>query len=71
MAKLKHFELYQDKQQRGCLLHFLIGNSRDYTWKAAEIEPWKLAIGRSDTWHKAHIALLYRQDADVIFIQEL
>lgn len=39
----------------------------DYTWKAAGIEPWRLAVGGSDTWHEAHRALLARHDVDLLF----
>ncbi|MDA0840964.1 MAG: hypothetical protein O3B01_31580 [Planctomycetota bacterium] len=39
----------------------------DYTWKVAGIEPWQLAVGGSDTWHKAHRALLDRHEVDLIF----
>ena len=39
----------------------------DYTWKAAGIEPWRLAVGGSDTWQKAHQALLERHDVDLLF----
>ncbi|MEI6149839.1 MAG: uroporphyrinogen decarboxylase family protein [bacterium] len=39
----------------------------DYTWKAAGIEPWRLAVGGSDTWHEAHRALMARHDVDLLF----
>jgi hypothetical protein len=39
----------------------------DYIWKAAGIEPWKLATGGSESWHEAHLKLLDRHDADLIF----
>ncbi len=39
----------------------------DYYWKAAEIEPWRLALGGSETWHQAHIRLYERHKPDIIF----
>lgn len=39
----------------------------DYVWKVAGIEPWRLAAGGSDTWHKAHLALLDRHQPDIIY----
>jgi hypothetical protein len=39
----------------------------DYLWKVAGLEPWKLAVGGSDTWHRAHMALLNRHHPDVLF----
>lgn len=38
----------------------------DYLWKAAGIEPWRLASGGSETWHAAHVALLERHRPDVL-----
>lgn len=38
----------------------------DYLWKVAGLEPWRLACGGCDTWHKAHIALLERHAPDVM-----
>ncbi|MCX8052950.1 MAG: hypothetical protein N3B12_04010 [Armatimonadetes bacterium] len=39
----------------------------DYVWKAAEIEPWKLACGGEETWFQAHIKLYERHRPDIIF----
>lgn len=39
----------------------------DYLWKVAGIEPWKLAVGGNETWHKAHLSLLRRHNPDLIF----
>lgn len=41
----------------------------DYTWKAANLEPWQLACGGSETWHKAHLAMLERHDVDIIWYE--
>jgi hypothetical protein len=38
----------------------------DYLWKPAGIEPWYLALGSSETWHRAHMALLERHRPDVL-----
>jgi hypothetical protein len=39
----------------------------DYYWKAAGIEPWRLALGSAQTWHTAHTALYERHKPDVVF----
>jgi uroporphyrinogen-III decarboxylase len=39
----------------------------DYVWKAAGIEPWQLACGDHETWHRAHLALLDRHRPDLIW----
>ena len=39
----------------------------DYTWKPARIEPWQLACGGSETWHRAHMAIFERHAPDVIY----
>ncbi len=39
----------------------------DYYWKIAGIEPWKLACGSSESWHRAHIALYERHRPDILF----
>ena len=28
----------------------------DYLWKVAGLEPWQLACGDHETWHRAHMA---------------
>lgn len=38
----------------------------DYIWKVAGLAPWQLACGGSNTWHKAHIALLERHAPDLL-----
>jgi len=38
----------------------------DYSWRVAGLEPWQLAFGGSDTWHRAHMAVLERHGTDVI-----
>ena len=39
----------------------------DYHWKAAGIEPWQLACGGSDTWHKAHMGLYKRHQPELLW----
>lgn len=39
----------------------------DYIWKVAGLEPWQLACGDHETWHRAHIALLERHQPDIIW----
>lgn len=39
----------------------------DYLWKVAGIEPWQLACGDHETWHRAHLALLERHQPDLIW----
>jgi uroporphyrinogen-III decarboxylase len=39
----------------------------DYYWQVAELEPWQLACGGSETWHQAHLALLERHQPDLVF----
>ncbi len=41
----------------------------DYIWKVANLEPWQLACGGSETWHKAHLAMLERHDVDIIWYE--
>ena len=38
----------------------------NYIWKVAGIEPWRLAFGGDETWHKAHMALYHRHKPDMI-----
>ncbi len=38
----------------------------DYLWRVAGLEPWQLACGGRETWHRAHLALLERHDVDAI-----
>jgi uroporphyrinogen-III decarboxylase/glyoxylase-like metal-dependent hydrolase (beta-lactamase superfamily II) len=42
----------------------------DYMWKLAGLEPWQLACGSSQSWHRAHLALLDRHQSDVIWYQQ-
>ncbi len=39
----------------------------DYTWKVAGLEPWELAFGGSEAWHRAHMALYERHQPDLIW----
>ncbi len=39
----------------------------DYLWKIAELEPWRLACGDHESWHRAHLALLDRHRPDLIW----
>ena len=39
----------------------------DYYWQTAGLEPWQLACGSNKAWHTAHMALLERHQADVIW----
>lgn len=39
----------------------------DYTWQVAGLEPWQLAFGGSETWHRAHLALYERHRPDMLF----
>lgn len=39
----------------------------EYTWRVAGLPPWQLACGSSDTWHRAHLALVERHQPDLIF----
>jgi len=38
----------------------------DYVWKVAGLEPWLLACGDHETWHKAYMALVERHRPDGI-----
>ena len=39
----------------------------DYLWKVAGLQPWQLACGDHETWHRAHIALLNRHQPDLLW----
>jgi len=39
----------------------------EYTWRVADLAPWQLACGGSDTWHRAYLALVARHQPDLIF----
>ena len=39
----------------------------DYLWKVAGLEPWQLACGDHETWHRAHMALLDRHHPDLLW----
>jgi hypothetical protein len=39
----------------------------DYLWKVAGLEPWQLACGDHETWHRAHLALLDRHQPDLLW----
>lgn len=39
----------------------------DYIWKVAGLEPWQMATGSVETWHKAHMAMLDRHNMDLIY----
>ncbi len=39
----------------------------DYLWKVAGLEPWQLACGDHETWHRAHLALLERHQPDLLW----
>jgi hypothetical protein len=39
----------------------------DYLWKAAGLNPWQLACGDHETWHRAHMALLERHQPDLLW----
>ncbi len=39
----------------------------DYYWRVADVAPWQLACGGSETWHRAHMALLERHRPDVMW----
>ena len=41
-----------------------------YAWKIAGLEPWQLACGGHDSWHKAHMAILTRHQPDVIWYED-
>jgi hypothetical protein len=41
----------------------------DYTWQVAGLAPWQLALGSSETWHRAHLALYERHRPDLIFYE--
>ncbi|NLG51662.1 MAG: hypothetical protein GX552_16275 [Chloroflexi bacterium] len=41
----------------------------EYLWKIAGLEPWQLACGGSETWHRAHMAMLERHDVDVLWYE--
>ena len=38
----------------------------DYLWIVAGLDPWQLALGGSETWHRAHMALLDRHGPDIV-----
>jgi hypothetical protein len=39
----------------------------DYLWKVSGLQPWELACGNHETWHRAHRALLDRHHPDLIW----
>lgn len=39
----------------------------EYYWKLAGLEPWQLAFGGHETWHKAHLAIYERHKPDIVF----
>jgi len=39
----------------------------DYLWKVAGLEPWQLARGDHEIWHRAHLALLERHKPDMLW----
>jgi uroporphyrinogen-III decarboxylase len=39
----------------------------DYLWKVAGLEPWQLACGDHETWHRAHLALFERHQPDLLW----
>lgn len=39
----------------------------DYLWKVADLQPWQLALGGSETWHQAHMAMYHRHRPDIIW----
>lgn len=41
----------------------------EYLWKVAGLEPWQLACGGSETWHRAHMAMLERHDVDLLWYE--
>ncbi len=41
----------------------------EYLWKAASMEPWRLACGGAETWFQAHRALYDRHRPDMIWYE--
>ena len=41
----------------------------EYTWRVAGLQPWQLACGSTDTWHRAHLSLYERHQPDLIFYE--
>jgi uroporphyrinogen-III decarboxylase len=39
----------------------------EYYWVAAGLEPWQLACGSTEQWHRAHLAILERHGVDGLF----
>ena len=39
----------------------------DYTWKVADLQPWQLACGGTETWLRAYRAMRNRHNQDAIF----
>jgi len=39
----------------------------DYLWKVAGLQPWQLACGDHETWHRAHRALFERHQPDLLW----
>jgi uroporphyrinogen-III decarboxylase len=39
----------------------------DYYYKLARLEPWQLACGGHETWHRAHLAIHEQHQPDIIF----
>ncbi len=41
----------------------------DYVWQVAGCAPWQLALGSTEAWHRAHLALVERHRPDLIFYE--
>jgi hypothetical protein len=52
-----------------CVPVALFGWGFDYYWRAAGIEPWRLACGGAETWHRAHLGLWERHQPDIIWYE--
>ncbi|MEJ5297955.1 MAG: uroporphyrinogen decarboxylase family protein [Armatimonadota bacterium] len=39
----------------------------DYLWEVAGLEPWQLALGSSEMYHRAHMAMYERHRPDIIW----
>ena len=38
----------------------------DYVFKLAGLEPWQLAFGGHETWHRTHLAIVERHQPDIV-----
>lgn len=69
MAELKGKKLVLENLKGNPTSRIPVGlftSGYEYLWKVAGLEPWQLALGGTEAWHKAHMALLELHEVDLI-----